>query len=70
MSVSSGASEQAASIEQLCSSTEELSSSAKQNADSSCGADSLTRKVGKEAEASGPVVMQTIEYMREIASRA
>jgi methyl-accepting chemotaxis protein len=69
MNVSSGASEQAASIEQLSSSTEELSSSAKQNADSSSSADSLTRKVGKEAEASETVVVQTVEYMREIASR-
>jgi methyl-accepting chemotaxis protein len=67
--VSSGASEQAAGIEQLSSSTEELSSSARQNADSSGGADSLARKVGREAEVSGAVVKETAEHMREIASR-
>lgn len=69
VSVSSGASEQAAGIEQLSASTEELSSSAKQNADSSGGADSLARKVGKEAEISGAAVKETVGQMHEIASR-
>jgi methyl-accepting chemotaxis protein len=67
--VSTGASEQAAGVEQLSSSTEELSSSAKQNADSSGGADSLARKVGREAEASGTAVKETVGQMRDIASR-
>jgi|GEM_PF-2100827 len=68
-SVSSGASEQAAGVEELSSSTEELSSSARQNADSSGGADSLAKKVGREAEGSGAVVKETAKHMRDIAER-
>jgi methyl-accepting chemotaxis protein len=68
-SVSSGASEQAAGVEELSSSTEELASSARQNADSSGGAESLARKVGKEAEGSGAVVKETAKHMRAIAER-
>jgi methyl-accepting chemotaxis protein len=68
-SVSSGATEQAAGVEELSSSTEELSSSARQNADSSGGADSLAKKVGREAEGSGAVVRETAKHMRDIAQR-
>jgi methyl-accepting chemotaxis protein len=68
-SVSSGANEQAAGVEELSSSTEELSSSARQNADSSGGADSLAKKVGREAEGSGAVVKETAKHMRDIAER-
>jgi methyl-accepting chemotaxis protein len=68
-SVSSGANEQAAGVEELSSSTEELSSSARQNADSSGGADSLAKKVGREAEGSGFVVKETAKHMRDIAAR-
>ena len=68
-SVSSGASEQAAGVEGLSSSTEELASSARQNADSSGGADKLARKVGVEAEGSSAVVKETAKHMRDIAGR-
>jgi methyl-accepting chemotaxis protein len=68
-SVSSGASEQAAGVEELSASTEELASSARQNADSSTGADSLAKKVGREAEGSGAAVKETSAHMRDIASR-
>jgi methyl-accepting chemotaxis protein len=68
-SISTGAGEQAAGIEQLSSSTEELASTARQNADSSGGADSLAKRVGLEAEGSGNSVRETVSHMRDIAGR-
>jgi methyl-accepting chemotaxis protein len=67
--VSSSISEQAASVEELSSSTEELSSSARQNADSSTSADSLSKRVGAEAEGSGNVVKETALHMKDIAGK-
>jgi methyl-accepting chemotaxis protein len=69
VSVSSGASQQASGVEELSSSSEELAASARQNADSSMGAETLAKKVGREAEGSGAVVKETALHMADIAGR-
>jgi len=67
--LSQGANEQAASIEELSSSVEELASTIRQNADNTQQADSLSRRVAENAEASGKAVIETVASMKEIASR-
>ena len=67
--LSQGANEQAASIEELSASVEELASTIKQNADNTAQADALSRRVAQNAEESGRAVGETVESMKEIASK-
>ncbi len=67
--LSQGASEQASSIEELSASVEELASTVRQNADNTQQADSLSRRVAANAEASGQAVEETVRSMKEIAER-
>jgi len=67
--LSQGANEQAASAEELSASVEELASTVRQNAGSTAEADLLSRRVAESARKSGSAVGQTVESMREIASR-
>jgi methyl-accepting chemotaxis protein len=64
-----GTSEQAASIEELSASVEELASTVRQNADNTNQADSLSRRVAKNAAESGRAVGATAANMNEIASK-
>lgn len=67
--LSQGASEQAASIEELTASVEELASTIKQNADNTMQVDSLARHVRENAEESGHSMGKTVESMKQIASK-
>jgi methyl-accepting chemotaxis protein len=68
-SLSQGANEQASSIEEFSASVEELASTIRQNADNTAQADALSRRVAQNAEESGKAVGQTVDSMKEIASR-
>jgi methyl-accepting chemotaxis protein len=68
-SLSQGSNEQAASIEELSASVEELASTVRQNADNTKQADSLSKDVAVNAEASGAAVRQTVSSMNEIAAK-
>lgn len=68
-SLSQGANEQAASVEELSSSVEELAGTIRQNADNTNQADELSRRVAHNAEESGKAVVQTVDSMKEIASK-
>jgi methyl-accepting chemotaxis protein len=67
--LSQGASEQAASIEELSASVEELASTIRQNADNTKQVDGLAKRVRENAEASGRSVSDTVESMKQIASK-
>jgi methyl-accepting chemotaxis protein len=67
--LSQGANEQAVEIEALSSSVEELAATVRQNADNTSQADTLSRRVSLNAEASGKAVGETVITMREIASK-
>jgi hypothetical protein len=67
--LSQGASEQAASIEELTSSVGELASTINQSADNTKGANGLANHVRENAEESGRSVGETVENMKEIASK-
>ena len=67
--LSEGATEQAASVEQVSSSMEQMAANIQQNADNARKADTIAESVTKSAEAGGKAVAETLDAMKEIAQR-
>jgi len=68
-SLSQATSEQAASVDQTTASIEQMSASINQNAENAKVTDGIATKAAKEAVAGGEAVKQTVEAMKEIATR-
>jgi methyl-accepting chemotaxis protein len=68
-SLSQSASEQAASVEETTSSIDTMSASITQNSDSARVTDSMAAKASKEAGQGGQAVLQTVEAMKQIATK-
>ena len=67
--MSQGATEQAASVEEISSSMEEMSSNIKQNAENAQTTERIAQKSAQIAEEGGKAVTQTVEAMKQIASK-
>ncbi|MBF0416385.1 MAG: methyl-accepting chemotaxis protein [Magnetococcales bacterium] len=67
--LSQGATEQAASIEQTSSAMEEMSSNISQNTDNANTTQSIAQKAAKDAAEGGAAVNQAVQAMNEIASK-
>jgi methyl-accepting chemotaxis protein len=67
--LSGGATEQAASAEEVSASMEEMQASIRQNDDNSSATEKIAVAAARDAEDGGRAVAQTVEAMREIASR-
>jgi methyl-accepting chemotaxis protein len=68
-SLSQATSEQAASVEETSASIEQMASSINQNAENAKVTDGMATKAAKEAVEGGEAVKQTVEAMKEIATR-
>jgi methyl-accepting chemotaxis protein len=68
-SLSQGTSEQAASVEEMSSSLEQMNASITQNADNSRQVEQAAAKGALAAEESGNAVRETVEAMKQIASK-
>jgi methyl-accepting chemotaxis protein len=68
-SLSQGTSEQAASVEEMSASLEQMNASITQNADNSRQVEQVAVKGAESAEESGDAVRQTVEAMKQIASK-
>ncbi len=68
-SLSQGATEQAASAEEISSSMEEMTSSIKQNADNASQTEKISNKSATDAREGGKAVNQTVDAMKEIATK-
>ena len=64
-----GASEQAASLEQVSASMEELSATIRQNADSARQTEAIASKSAADAKEGGQAVEKTLQAMKEISQR-
>jgi hemerythrin-like metal-binding protein len=67
--VSSGAVKQAASVEETSATMEEMTANIKQNTDNAVGTERMAGQAAKTAQKSGDAVNQTVEAMRQIASK-
>ena len=67
--MSQGATEQAASLEEITSSMEQMSANIKQNAENAQITEKIAQKSAENAETGGKAVDQTVEAMRQIASK-
>lgn len=67
--LSQGATEQAASAEEVSSSMEQMGSNIQQNADNAMQTDQIAQKAAENAERGGRAVVETVEAMKEIASK-
>jgi methyl-accepting chemotaxis protein len=67
--VSQGASEQSSSIEEVSSSVEQMSGNIKQNADNATQTEKIANKAASDAVEGGSAVSQTVEAMKQIASK-
>jgi methyl-accepting chemotaxis protein len=67
--VSQGASEQSSSIEEVSSSVEQMSGNIKQNADNATQTEKIANKAASDAVEGGNAVSQTVEAMKQIASK-
>jgi len=67
--MSQGASEQAASVEEISSSMEQMTSNIKQNADNAQTTERIALKSARIAEEGGKAVTETVEAMKQIASK-
>ena len=67
--MSQGATEQAASVEEISSSMEEMTSNIRQNAENAQMTKKIALKAAIDAEAGGKSVSQTVEAMKQIASK-
>jgi methyl-accepting chemotaxis protein len=67
--LSQGAVEQAASCEEVASAMEEMTASMRQTADNAEQTNQISMLAGQNAKESGDAVAQTVEAMREIASK-
>lgn len=68
-SVSSGASEQAASTQEMSATMEEITSNIRQNADNAAKTSSIANKTSADGEAGGMAVSESLEAVKEIASK-
>ena len=68
-SLSQATSEQAASVEETSASIEQMAASINQNAENAKVTDGMATKAAKEAVEGGQAVKQTVEAMKEIATR-
>ncbi|AGX88306.1 methyl-accepting chemotaxis protein [Candidatus Symbiobacter mobilis CR] len=68
-SLSHAASEQASNVEQTSSLIEQISASITQNTDSACVTDSEATKAAREAGDGGVAVTQTVQAMKQIATK-
>jgi methyl-accepting chemotaxis protein len=68
-SLSQATSEQAASVEETSASIEQMAASINQNAENAKVTDGMATKAAKEAVEGGEAVKQTVEAMKEIATR-
>ncbi|QFY45171.1 methyl-accepting chemotaxis protein [Candidatus Methylospira mobilis] len=68
-SLSQGASEQAASVEETSSAVEQMSSSVMQNAENAKVTDGMANKAAQEAGKGGEAVLQTVAAMKIIANK-
>ena len=68
-SLSQATSEQAASVDETSASIEQMAASINQNAENAKVTDGMATKAAKEAVEGGEAVRQTVEAMKEIASR-
>ncbi len=67
--MSQGATEQASSLEEITSSMEQMTSTIKQNADNAQATEKIAQKSSISAEIGGKAVTQTVEAMKQIASK-
>ncbi|MCV2354735.1 methyl-accepting chemotaxis protein, partial [Paucibacter sp. B2R-40] len=68
-SLSHSASQQAASVEETTASLQEMAASVKQNADSANLTDGMATKAAREALEGGQAVSQTVDAMKQIATK-
>ncbi|MBF0588445.1 MAG: MCP four helix bundle domain-containing protein [Magnetococcales bacterium] len=68
-SISQGAVEQAASIEETSSAMEEMTANIQQNADNAQATESAAKSASKDAKEGGAAVQQAVSAMREIAGK-
>ena len=68
-SLSQSATEQSASVEEIGASIEEMAASISQNSDNAQITDGIAAKAASEASAGGSAVQQTVNAMKEIASK-
>lgn len=67
--LSQGATEQASSAEEVSASMEEMGANIRQNADNATQTESIAKRVAGEAQEGGQAVADTVQAMREIASK-
>lgn len=67
--ISQGATEQAASVEEVSASMEEMSANIKQNADNALQTEKIAQKTYLSIEEGGKSVIETVEAMKQIASK-
>ena len=67
--LSQGATEQAASMEEVSSSMEEMAANVKQNLENARQTEATARKAAASAERGGKIVDETVEAIKEIASK-
>ena len=67
--LSQGATEQAASVEQISSSMEQMSGNISQNAENAQETERIATKAAEDAQEGGNAVGQTVEAMRDIATK-
>ncbi len=67
--LSQGSTEQAAAAEEASSSMEQMSANIKQNADNSQQTEKISQKSAQDAQEGGKAVSQTVDAMKEIASK-
>lgn len=67
--MSQGATEQASSVEEISSSMEQMTSNIKQNADNAMQTEKIAQKSAASAEEGGRAVADTVNAMKEIASK-
>lgn len=67
--IASGASKQAASVEQVSASMEQMSASIRQSAENATQTERIARMSSQAAADGGKAVMETLDAMREIASK-
>ena len=68
-SLSQGAVQQAAAVEEVASSMEEMTSNIQQNADNSRTTEKIALKAAEDAEKGGAAVASTVESMKQIAEK-
>jgi len=68
-SLSQGATEQAASVEEISSSVEQMAANIRQNSENAQQTEKIAMQSAQDAEAGGKAVNETVDAMRDIASK-